>query len=370
MTRSLLPLLLVPCLACGGGTGDGGASPPPTSRPFALGFSDFPYARSQQAAQDTYDVLRQDADLVLLQFDDGVPWEEAAAGAPYPPRYASLIQARVAAQPAAHLLYLAVTPIASGRDGLAPRRGNQGSEPLSPPWDARAFDDPAVEEAYLAHCERMLAIFDPDYFAYGIQVNAVRKLAPEKWPALVRLLAAVYPRLKAAHPSLPVFLTFQVDFLVDDPDAQVPAIREVLPYTDLLAASAYPYAAPRVDPTRLPSDYFDRLTALDETKRFAVAETAWPGETVGPPYPTTISANEETQRKYLERLLADADRLDPVFVCWFLSRDYDDLWDSELQYLPNAPALRLGKDTGLYRGDGTPRPALQLWRDSLALPRR
>ena len=57
-------------------------------------------------------------------------------------------------------------------------------------------------------------------------------------------------------------------------------------------------------------------------------------------------------------------------MCWFLIRDYDDLWESDLQDLPNAAVLRLGRDTGLYRGDGTPRPSLQLWRDSLALPLR
>jgi hypothetical protein len=73
---------------------------------------------------------------------------------------------------------------------------------------------------------------------------------------------------------------------------------------------------------------------------------------------------------YVERLLSDADRLSAVFVCWFFTRDYDDWWESEIQFLPTAPLIRLWKDTGLYRGDGTARPALESWRAALARPRR
>ena len=66
----------------------------------------------------------------------------------------------------------------------------------------------------------------------------------------------------------------------------------------------------------------------------------------------------------------DADRLSAVFVCWFFTRDYDSWWESEIRFLPNATLIRLWKDTGLYRGDGTPRPALETWRAALVRPRR
>jgi hypothetical protein len=104
-------------------------------------------------------------------------------------------------------------------------------------------------------------------------------------------------------------------------------------------------------------------------KRVAVAETGWPAESVGAPYPIPIPASDETQRLYVERLLADADRLEAAFVMWFFTRDYDGLWETDIQFLPDAPLLRLWKDCGLYAGDGRARSGLAAWRRALARPR-
>ena len=82
-----------------------------------------------------------------------------------------------------------------------------------------------------------------------------------------------------------------------------------------------------------------------------------------------IPEDEERQRLYVERLLGDADQLSAVFVTWFFTRDYDEFWNAELQYLPNADLLRVWRDTGLYAGDGRPRAALASWRAALARPR-
>jgi len=184
----------------------------------------------------------------------------------------------------------------------------------------------------------------------------------------VRLASTVYQELKETHPTLPVFLTFQVDFLHADPEVQASAIREILTWTDILAASSYPFSD-ESDPARLRADHFDALAALAPEKPFAVAETAWPAEDVTAPYPVLIPADEASQRLYVERLLADSDRLSARFVCWFFSRDYDAFWESDLRFLPDAPLLRLWKDTGLYAGDGTARPALGPWRTALNRPR-
>jgi len=314
-------------------------------------------------------VIREDADLVMMHFDNGVPWEEALTGAAYPDSFQTEITFKANGQPPGHVRYLAVTPIAFARNALAPRRGETGTEPLSPPWSDRAFDDPAVALAFTNHCERMIAAFSPDYFAYGIEVNMLRQLAPDEWPGFVRLVAEVYPRLKAAHPDLPIFLTFQVDLLLLSPLEQEAAIREILPFTDVMAASSYWYAVVP-DPLALAPDHFDTLVRIAPEKPFAVAETGWPAEDVTAPYPQLIPESEENQRIYVERLLADVERLDALFVSWFFARDFDDLWDENLASVPDAALLRLWKDTGLYRGDGTPRPALDPWRAALARPRR
>jgi hypothetical protein len=361
-------LALVAASACEGGPSPAApSSPPGATRPFAMGLGDFPHARTEAAIDFAVDAIRRDADLAMIHLDDGIPWEEAAAGAPYPREYQADLERRARIAPPGHLRYLAVTPLRSLRDGLADRRGASGSEPLRPPWDRRRFDDPETVEAYLSHCERLIALFRPDTFVYGIEVNMLALSRPEQHEELVALLSRVYERVKAAHPGLPVALTFQVDFLRAFPGPQAAAIRDVMPYTDLVAASTYHYEA-QSDPRALPTDFFDPLVALGLGKPFAVAETGWPAEPVTSPYPTFIPASEETQRLYVEWLLGQAERHRAVFVNWILSRDYDDFWP-ELQGLPNAVLLRLWKDLGLYRGDGTPRPSHTAWRAWLARPR-
>jgi hypothetical protein len=368
--RSGVAALAFAAAACGEGaspTSETAATGRP--RTYALGFTDFPHAFTIEGVTHALQVVAAEGDLAVMHFDDGVPWEEARTGSPYPDAYQADLERKARALPRGHVVYLAVTPIAFERDGLAPRRGDGGSEPLRRPWSSRAFDDPEVVEAYVAHCERMLAIFRPHYFAYAVEANMLATLAPRHWPSFLSLVRQVYPRIKAAHPTLPVFVTVQADFFHAARGAQDLSLAQLLPYTDLLAVSTYPFTV-EADPLRLRADHFSALTALAPGKPFAVAETAWPAEDVTAPHPVAIPGSEERQRAYVEWLLEEADRLSAVFVNWFFTRDYDELWQTHLRGLPHAPLLRLWKDTGLYAGDGRRRSALGTWRAARERPRR
>ncbi|MBD3349503.1 MAG: hypothetical protein GF400_09975 [Candidatus Eisenbacteria bacterium] len=340
-----------------------------TYRTFAMGFTPFPYARTQIAYEETWGVIVSDGDMAALHYDGGVPWEEALADTTYPTAFQDALDYAYISVPAGHVTYAAVTPISIDRNGLALRRGDVPNEPLEPPWSGYSFDHPDVIQAYKNHCVHVIEDLDPDYFAYGIEVNMLRWLSPEDWDAFVTLAADVYTNLKAAYPDLPVFLTFQADTFHDFPSSQTTAIEDVLPYTDMVAVSGYPFMDGLSDPLALRLDYFTSLADLSPDKPFAVAETAWPAEPVGDPYWLNIYADEEAQLQYLERLVEDCDYLDARFICWFFSRDYDEMWQEDLQYLPDAPVYRLWRDTGLYAGDGSSRPSLGLWLDLLALTR-
>jgi hypothetical protein len=364
LPRRLAVTLLLAALGCGQ---DSPAGPGEATRPFAMGFTDFPHARSLEAISDARAVVARDGALAVLHFDDGVPWDEALAGAPYP--HEQELRSKAEAVPSGHVTHLALTPLAFLRDGLAADRGVAGSEPLPSRWQARALGHPEVVAAFAAHCERMIARFDPDYIAYAIEANMLFQAAPQQWPAFVTLAREIYARIKARHPALPVFVTVQADFFHGDPSGQRLAIEQVLPYTDLMAVSTYPFTG-NDDVRNLRGDHFTALADLAPGKRFAVAETAWPAEDVGPPYPGQIDGSEEAQRLYVERLLGDGLRLRAAFVTWFFTRDYDDFWEDELRHLPEAPLIRLCKDTGLFDGAGRPRPALASWRSWRDRPRR
>lgn len=355
--------------ACGDDDGTicpgNGAQP---TRSFALGFTDFPHAMSLDAIIAAIVVIAQDADMAVMHFDDGVPWQEALDGSPYHPNYEYELDRKVASIPSEHLTYLAVTPIAFSRDTLADYWGEQGSMPLPPPWDSRGFDHPEVITAFTNHCNRMIDRFSPDFFAYAIEANMLITLEPSGWNAFVTLAEAVYTSVKSSHPALPVSISLQTDFYHQYQPEQGTRISDVLPYTDFITVSTYPFGA-EPDPEALPSDHFSAIAGLAPGKPFAVAETAWPAEDITAPYPMFIPATEADQLAYVDRLLDDADRLDAAFVCWFFTRDYDELWDSYFRFSPDSALTRFWRDTGMYDEDGNARPALDRWRESLEMPR-
>ncbi len=330
-----------------------------------MGFTDFPHALSIDALVEAYGVIERDGDLAAMHFDSGIPWPEALSGAPYAQQYLDELNGKAGIVPDGHVVYLAITPISFGRDGLAVYHGATANEPLPAPWDGYGFDEPDVIKAFIAHAKLMIDLYSPDYFAYAIEANALYDNRPEDWPAFLALAEAVYTSTKASHPELPVFVTLQAEWFHRDPTAQADAITQLLPFTDLIALSSYPFID-ELDADEIPETYFSEITALAPDKPFAIAETSWPAENVDDPYPVVLPGSEDKQRLYVERLLNEAEELDAEFVTWFFTRDFDDQWDNVLVSHPSAPTLRLWKDTGLYDGEGTPRAGLSVWLEALA----
>lgn len=365
----LSPIALSVALVAGcdaGGTVAPSVSEQP-SRTFALGLTDFPSSASESSVEFAYRIVAQDGDMAAWLWSDGVPWAEALVGAPYPRSLMADLERRAAKTPPGHLVYVGVTPTAYTHQGLALYKGETGNQPLPAPWNARSLDHPEVIGAYTNHCERMIAATRPHYFSYVNEANMVLRFSPGDWVPLVRLASAVYPRLKASHPNLPLVVTLQADTFHEDRAVQAAVVPQILPYTDAIAVSTYSFRA-ESDPRRLPEDYFSALRDLAPGKPFAVSETCWPAADVGAPYPYYIPATDETQRLYVEWLLREAERLQARFVTWSFPTDYDEFFATTLRQYPSL-YMRLWMNCGLYTGDARGRPALDLWRKSLELRR-
>jgi hypothetical protein len=364
-TRGAGILILALCgllflTSCGDIVGGGAGS-----RTYVMGFTGFPHANSMAAVLAAWDVIASDGDLAVIHEDGGIPWQEALDGTAYPASYASWLEYVRSLIPPGHAKYLAVTPISSSRDGLALYRGDGSDEPLPPPWNTYMFDEPDVMEAFANHCLNMIAIYDPDYFAFAIEANMLAELSPGEWQAFMTLVDQVYADIRSVHPFLPIFATIQADYYYNDVGSQIVPVSELLFYCDVVAVSSYAFSRFDGEPGDMPGDYFTAFANLSPGKPFAIAETAWPAEPVDLPYPIYIPATEATQQDYVERLLADCDELSAAFICWFLTRDFDDYWESDFQYLPDAGTVRYWKDCGLYDGVGLERPALASWREAL-----
>ncbi len=340
-----------------------------TPRHFHLGFTPFPYEISTEAVDFTYEHIAEDADIIAHHFDDGIPWPEALADAPYPPEYMAEWQTRKARTADNQAIYLAITPINWDRSGLAPYRGAKGDMPLPAPWDTYDFSSPEVHSAFYTHAVRAIDFFEPDYVAIGIEVNLLLNNNAAAWPDYLALHRETYTRLKARYPDLPIFVSFFGPDLLQgyrdepDPAAQAAAFAEIMPYSDYFGISLYPYMT-RYMTTQIPNSMFADLFALSD-KPVAITETGYPAETLSVFNGSLVMPSDaQKQVDYIAALLDAADHHDLRFVINFVLRDYDRLYEQ----IGGGDLQAVWRDTGLYAGDGQPRPALSLWRTALQRP--
>ncbi|MCP4204579.1 MAG: hypothetical protein GY769_21940 [bacterium] len=332
------------------------------TRPFYMGFTPFPYDVTTEAVEWTYERVLEHGDLIAHHLDTGVPWPEALAGSPYPPLVQNEIESRVVRTPDSQVVYLALTPLSQFRDGLAAYWSDQGAVPPPGPWARRAFDHPKVVEAYTAYCLELIDRLEPDYVAYGIEVDLLAANDPDAFEAFKRLARKVYRKIKRRHSDLPLFLTFTLG-QPGEWETKKKVMAPLLPYTDLLAISTYPFLAVGFDgdPNRIPAEWFTRIRELDPDKPIAVAETSHAAETLTlDGFGVSIPGRKSWQKVFAKRLLRDASALDMEFVVWFSIVDYDALWEVAAA-MGASEIFKAWRDTGLYDQNLRPRPALKRW---------
>lgn len=337
-----------------------------------MGFTPTEYDATPQALDDTYAFIGRHADLIAHHLVKGVPWPEAYDQRLYPAGVEQDLHYRELKRSARQRVFLALSPITAAAEGLGGYWGANGTMPRPGPWRSRDFDDPEVITAYTNFCSRMIRRFRPDFMAYGVEVNGLVREAPRKWPRFVTFARIVYAALKAEYPRLPIFVTLQLDYFWADEARQRNAVAEILPYTDYIAISTYPYVDRYPDPRRIPKEYFAKLAALAPKKPFAVAETGFTARDVRA-LGITIPGREDRQEAYMTFLLAESQRLHAQFVVWFVPRDYDALVERlKARHVPATTIDLFGvwKSNGLVDAQGTPRPAFDTWTEWLKRPRR
>ena len=102
-------------------------------------------------------------------------------------------------------------------------------------------------------------------------------------------------------------------------------------------------------------------------KPIAITETGYPAEKIElPSFKVTIPGSPALQKQYMSSILHIANQDRYLFVIAFLYRDYDALWEKIKSSSPEA--FVVWKDCGMLDGQGTPRPALGVWKKYYALP--
>lgn len=358
-------------------TGTGSNAELPVSREFYLGLTPFPFdVSSIRKVEYVYTKIATDADLICHHFDNGIPWDDALSDTyPYTAKVMDDWSYRKSHIPDGHKLYVAITPINSMRNGLAPLWNETGdNQPLTGTvWESRTFSDAEVKTAYLNYCKRVIDYFNPDYCAVGIEANLVMSNIKPQWAAYLELQQGIYTALKAEYPALPIFVTLTGIDLVEGYSGanhadQMTALSDIIAYTDYYAISLHPFFA-EIPGGTLPPDMCDNIFALNTgAKPACITETSFPAQrlTMRAYDPAiTLAGSPLKQKEYFVYLLAQAQVHHLLFVVNFLVRDYDRLWR---QMGSPEDVFKAWRDTGFYNGIGFPRPALSVWKDYLALP--
>ena len=352
------------------------------TRPYYMGLTPFPFDISTvEAVEYVYDKIQADADLIAHHFDNGIPWDQALLSTDhttYPDKVQGDWYFRKSHTPAGHSVYVEVNPLNGMRYDLAPLWNTTGdNQPLTgTDWDGRAFNHDDVKKAFLNYCISVIDYFNPDYFAFGVEVNLLRHQNEAEWDAYVELHRETYTALKSLYPDLPLFVTLTGGDLVDeysqcDHADQMDALSDIMGYTDYFAISIHPFFA-QTPGALIPADMFDKIFALNTGHKPAcITETSFPAEelTMAAYDPViTFAGTPEKQVEYFNLLLSESEAISLEFVVNFLVRDYDVLWSTTLGSPEDIN--KAWRDTGFYDQEGNERPVLDVWRNRLAMPVR
>ncbi len=349
------------------------AKPPKSNAPSTwFGFTPFPYDSTLEALVKTHATIAPNSTLWALHYDDGIPWKEALADAPFPARVQREWDANARDIPPGHVVYVGLAPLAKDRKSLAPAIGEQGPTPMPEALQDAALDSPNVEKAYLNYARRAVKQFQPRFLNLGIEAGELMARDRQRWPQFTRLYASVRAALKKEFPDVQVGISFGLGDLRSEAEAR--AARPLIADSDYIGLSFYPHAsdfdekfgAPpyRGDaPWREPLAWIRAYT----TKPIALCETGYTTQDIDlPAFHLKMRGSVAAQAAYTRELFAIARRDNYAFVVWFLAIDYDKLY---ARMPAGSEAMQLWRNIGFWDGALRPKPAWEIWKGGVKASR-
>jgi hypothetical protein len=331
-----------------------------------FGFTPFPYDFTLEAFLKTRETIVPNSTLYALHYDDGIPWAEALADAPFPKRVQKQWDDDARGVPAKdHLLDLGLAPLDKDRKNLAPATGEQKRLAMPKELAGKPLDDDNVKRAYLNYARRAVKQFHPRYLNLGIEAGQIMSRDFNRWPRFEALYEHVRAALKKEFPDLQIGISFGLGELRLPREAE--AAKVLIARSDYVGVSFYPYAtafdekfgAPpyRGDtPCREPLAWLRAYT----DKPIAICETGYSTADIDiPQFNLKMKGSIEAQSAYTRELFEIARRDRYAFVVWFLAVDYDALYD---KMPPGSDVMKLWRNIGLLDGKVQPKPAWEIWK--------
>lgn len=330
-----------------------------------LGVTPWPADFTVDEQRKAYDFIQADCDFVSHHFDDGIPFEEAFSNSGMPATLVNDVifrKSHTTGKPV--LLSVSALDLSRKQKAAYYRDAPQTPANVKARWKELPFDHPDIIKAYTNYILWLAGQFHPAWINYGVESNLAL------WPAAdfaryKNFLREVYTALKKEFPHTPIMLSLMV---TEEPMAFQYG-RELMPYSDFVALSAYPYthvsssADGNTDPTLFPANYFERWIDLDSGKPWCFAETAYIAETLDlPEFSLKKYGTPGWQDEYLQMTTTLLTKRKGKFMVWFCYKDYDAGVQRLKQTGQYQPLFSFWQDTGLFDETHQPRPALATWR--------
>ena len=350
-----------------------GADKAPDHQSPLFGFTAFPYDFTLEAVIKTHEVVVANSTIYALHFDDGIPWKEALAEAPWPRRVQKEWDDQTRGIPPGRKVYLGLAPLATDRKSLAPATGEQKRLPLPAELAGAPLDEPKVMAAYLNYARRAVRQFKPDFLNLGIEAGGILMRDPIRWRQFERLYDHVRTQLKRDNPNLQIGISFSLGHLRVESNAKI--ARGLVEKSDYLGLSFYPSASAFDENFGLPpygqgADAWRKPLAWVRAytdKPLALCETGYTTRDCDiAQFDLHIKGSSKLQADYLRDLFEIARRDNYAFVIWFLAIDYDRLY---AKMPPGSEVMQLWRNIGLLDGDLRPKPGWAIWQAEIARSR-
>lgn len=262
-------------------------------------------------------------------FDEGIPYQEAYNNGNWPAALLSDIRTRLSKTPVTKKILLSASALALNRNDKAPYSAHSTTLATATKnqWQALPFNDARVVRAYSNFMKLLIDSLRPAFVNYAVENNV------DSWNATTfaqyrDFVSQVYQRLKTDYPATPILLSF----IVNEPPQSLNFASQLVPYTDYMALSAYPYThvrRPMVTPTPL---YSPPIISPVSSIWPPASPFASPKRVTSPnPYPYRLSASANKAMKPGNRLICKR------FVSWSTSGKANSLFGFAIRII--TPAL-------------------------------
>lgn len=333
-------------------------------RSFYMGTTPWPADFTFNEVDTAYRFINDHCDIVSHHFDDGIPYEEAYYNRPMPASLLQDIQTRKSKTAADKKIFLSVSALALDRISKPGYYSNApATDSIKNYWKQLPFDNNKIVTAYVNYVSWLIDQWHPIYVNFGVESNA-SSWDPGQFILYKNFIMQVYQQLKIKYSSLPFFISF----IVDESNEGFNYASQLLPYSDFIGLSAYPYvtvsssANGNTDPLNFPVNYFDKFTNLSVSKPLAFAETGYIAEDLNIlSYSLHKQGTAAWQKAYLEMVLKFCNDKRAKLLIWFCSKDYDAGNNTLRNMGIYQDFFALWQDTGLKDQNGKERPAYASW---------